>query len=393
MQLALLDLPWWGLIAATLAMTHITIAAVTIFLHRHQAHHALTLHPLVSHFFRFWLWLTTGMVTREWVAIHRKHHARFDAEGDPHSPQRYGLPRVLWQGAELYRDEAAQAETLARYGKGTPDDWLERRLYTPHSALGVGILLVANVVLFGPIGLTIWAVQMIWIPLFAAGVINGVGHYWGYRSFATRDASRNIVPWGILIGGEELHNNHHAYAASARLSNHWWEFDAGWLYIRLLEMAGLARVNRIAPQLRRRAALARCDAQTLQAICTHRFAVLAQFASALRRTAVRELRALRDRGLGEEGKGLSLRRALRHRLQRDDVELPATEQAALDQAIGASTILQTIFAMRQELAALWSRTSESKEELVHRLEAWCQSAEASGIAALRDFSRSLRGFA
>jgi stearoyl-CoA desaturase (delta-9 desaturase) len=392
MQLALLDLPWWGIVAATLAMTHITIAAVTIFLHRHQAHHALTLHPLASHFFRFWLWLTTGMVTREWVAIHRKHHAHCDAEEDPHSPQQRGLQKVLWQGAELYRDEAQKSETLARYGKGTPDDWLERRLYSPHSRLGVGILLVAEVALFGPIGLTVWAVQMVWIPLLAAGVINGVGHFWGYRSFATRDASRNIVPWGILIGGEELHNNHHAYAASARLSNRWWEFDAGWLYIRLLAATGLARVNRIAPQLRRRAALAQCDAETLQAICTHRFAVLAQFASALKRTAIRELQALRERGLNE-ARSLSLGHALRRRLQRDDVELAAGEQEALEQAIGASSVLQTIFAMRQELAALWSRTSESKEELVRRLEAWCQSAEASGIAALRDFSRDLRGFA
>src|SRR4051812_41802329 len=242
------DLPWWGYVVYTLVVTHITIAAVTIYLHRHQAHRALDLHPLPSHFFRFWLWLTTGMVTKEWAAIHRKHHAKCETPDDPHSPQVYGISKVMWGGAELYRKESVNKETLDRYGHGTPDDWIERNLYSRYTVVGISLMLVANFVLFGFIGVTIWAVQMMWIPLTAAGVINGIGHFWGYRNFQPADASRNIVPWGILIGGEELHNNHHAYGTSARLSNRWYEFDIGWLYIRCLQMMGLAEVKKIAPR-------------------------------------------------------------------------------------------------------------------------------------------------
>ena len=389
---AVFDLPWWGYVVVALALTHVTIAAVTIFLHRHQAHRALELHPAVSHLFRFWLWLTTGMVTREWVAIHRKHHARCDDQGDPHSPQLFGIRRVLWAGAELYRTEAQNADTIGRYGRGTPDDWLERRVYARHPILGVALMLVADVVLFGPIGLTIWAVQMVWIPFFAAGVVNGVGHFWGYRSFATGDASRNIAPWGILIGGEELHNNHHAYSASARLSNRWWEFDIGWMYIRLLQALGLAQVLRVAPRLRIRRGKDVCDAETVQAVITHRFDVLSTYARSLRRTAVAEIRALRARAVPglEERRVL---RALRQWLQRDAAALPATEREVLERALDSSPVLRTIAAKRRDLAALWERSVGSKEQLVRQLEEWCQSAEASGIAALRDFSRRLRCYA
>jgi len=392
MQLALFDLPWWAYVVVTLAMTHVTIAAVTIFLHRHQAHRALNLHPLVSHCFRLWLWLSTGMVTREWVAIHRKHHAKCDESDDPHSPQVYGIRRVLWAGAELYREESKNRETLEKYGRGTPDDWLERHVYGKHSVLGIGLMLVIELALFGPIGLTIWAVQMMWIPFFAAGVVNGVGHFWGYRSFATKDASRNIVPWGILIGGEELHNNHHAYSASARLSNRWWEFDVGWMYIRLLEIFRLAKVLRVAPRLRILRGKTRCDVETVQAVITHRFDVLASFARSLKRTAAQEIRDLRMRAVPglEEGR---VRRAVQHWLQRDAAELAQPEREALDRALHSSAVLQTIYAMRQELAALRNRSAESKEQLVRQLEEWCQSAEASGIAALRDFSRRLRSYA
>jgi len=385
------SLPWWGYVLLALALTHVTIAAVTIFLHRHQAHHALSLHPASSHFFRFWLWLTTGMVTREWVAIHRKHHAKCDTPEDPHSPQIYGIGRVLFAGVELYRGEAANAETLARYGHGTPDDWLERHLYARHPALGIGLLLVSEVLLLGPLGLTLWAVQMLWIPFFAAGVVNGVGHYWGYRSFATRDASRNILPWGILIGGEELHNNHHAYSASARLSSRWWEFDLGWAYIRLLALLRLAKVQRVAPLLRRRPGQTRCDIHTVQAVITHRFDVLASFARALRRTAIDEIRALRGRAIPGPQAAAALA-AVRHWLQREAGELPPPEREALDQALHSSAVLHTIYAMRQELAGLWSRSTASKEQLVKQLEDWCQSAEASGIAALQEFSRRLRSY-
>ncbi|MFL6712717.1 MAG: acyl-CoA desaturase, partial [Sulfurifustis sp.] len=223
------SLPWWGYVLVALVFTHITIASVTIYLHRHQAHRALDLHPVVSHFFRFWLWLTTGMITKEWAAVHRKHHAKVETPDDPHSPQQWGIRKVLWDGTSLYRVASKDGEILAKYGHGTPDDWIERHLYSRRNTWGIASMLVINLVLFGPIGLTIWAVQMAWIPFFAAGVINGIGHYWGYRNYEVQDASRNIVPWGILIGGEELHNNHHAYPSSAQLSNKWWVFDIGWL--------------------------------------------------------------------------------------------------------------------------------------------------------------------
>ncbi len=245
----LIALPWWGYIVVALVFTHITIASVTIYLHRHQAHRALDLHPLVSHFFRFWLWLTSGMVTKEWAAIHRKHHAKCETAEDPHSPQVLGIRKVLREGSELYRAEAKNQETLDKYGHGTPSDWIERNLYTPHSGKGIALMFIVNVLLFGPLGITIWAVQMMWIPITAAGIINGIGHFWGYRNYENADASTNIVPWGILIGGEELHNNHHTFASSAKLSSKWWEFDIGWLYIRTLEIFGLAHVKKIPPEL------------------------------------------------------------------------------------------------------------------------------------------------
>ena len=389
MNAPLIDLPWWGYVLVTLALTHITIAAVTIFLHRHQSHRTLDLHPVASHFFRIWLWLTTGIVTREWVAIHRKHHAKCDTADDPHSPVFFGINRVLFAGSELYQDEARKPETLDRYGQHTPDDWIEKHLYANHSVVGVGSLLVIQTLLFGPLGLTIWAVQMMWIPFFAAGVVNGIGHFWGYRSYATADASRNIVPWGILIGGEELHNNHHAYAASARLSSRRWEFDIGWAYIRTLEMLGLATVRKVAPALHLQPGKTACDNDTVHAIVRHRFAVLAGFAKSLKHTMRGEIRALRQSAVP----GLEYRKALaavKHWLQRESPELPAPERAALEQALHVSPVLRTIYAMRQELTALWTRSQESTEQPVKQLEDWCRRAEASGIAALQQFSRTLR---
>jgi len=392
MHLGFLSLPWWGYALVTLGLTHVTIASVTIFLHRHQAHRALDLHPIASHFLRFWLWLTTGMVTREWVAIHRKHHAKCETPEDPHSPQFYGIWRVLLEGAELYRSETRNAATLQRYGHDTPDDWIERNLYAKHVGLGIGIMLVIDLLLFGPIGLSIWAVQMLWVPFFAAGVINGIGHYWGYRTYAPNDTSTNIVPWGILIGGEELHNNHHAYVSSARLSSKWWEIDLGWVYIRLLVALRLARVRRVAPKIRFNPARAGCDAQTLQAISTHRYHVLAKFASTLRQTALGEIRTLRARGLPGLNEARA-KEALKHWLQREAGALPASERAVLHQALHASALLRTVYAMRQDLTALWSRSAIPEEQLVKQLEDWCRRADQSGIRALQEFSGKLRCYA
>src|SRR5579862_9610583 len=272
----LIQLPWWGYIVVLMVFTQFTILGVTLFLHRCQAHRALTLHPIVSHFFRFWLWLTTGMETKKWTAIHRKHHARVETDEDPHSPVALGIKKVFFQGAELYRKEAKNNETMERFGEGTPNDWLERRIYVPYSAFGIFIMLGLDLVLFGPIGLTIWALQMMWIPLFAAGVVNGIGHYWGYRNFECKDASRNIVPLGIFIGGEELHNNHHAYATSAKFSAKWWEWDTGWFVIRLLQLFGLASPKRVLPTPKMQPNKTQIDSDTLSAVITYRLQVMAR---------------------------------------------------------------------------------------------------------------------
>mgnify|MGYP001420221985 FL=1 len=382
------DLPWWGHVLVVLALTHVTIAGVTIYLHRHQAHRALELGPVPSHFFRFWLWLTTGMVTKEWAAIHRKHHARCETADDPHSPQVLGLGRVLWGGVFLYVKESHQPETLARYGHGTPDDWLERHVYTPGQKLGILLMLAIDLVLFGLVpGALIWGVQMVWIPFWAAGVINGVGHFWGYRNYACADASTNILPWGILIGGEELHNNHHAYATSARLSSKWYEFDIGWLYIRLLEILGQARVKKVAPRLRLAAARQTVDLDTLQAVITHRYDVMAKYMQSLRQIYREEVERLKA---SLDAKTL---KSLKRWLARDAETLSAQDRAAFDAALGQSSRLTLLVEMRRELAALWQRSTATHEELLARLQDWCRRAEASGIRQLEEFSSRLRRYA
>jgi stearoyl-CoA desaturase (delta-9 desaturase) len=383
-------LPWWGYVVVTLVLTHVTIAAVTIYLHRSQAHRGLDLHPAIAHFFRFWLWLTTGMVTKEWVAIHRKHHAKVETEDDPHSPQTRGIGKVLLEGSELYRAESANAETLARYGHGTPDDWLERNVYAKLLWQGIALMFVIDFVLFGAIGVTMWAVQMIWIPIFAAGIINGMGHYWGYRNFACVDASTNIVPWGIIIGGEELHNNHHAYGSSAKLSSRWFEFDIGWMYIRILAMLKLATVRKVAPQLRFDRSKAVADLATLQAVITHRYAIATRYAKSVKVACMAEISALRARHGHADWP--SLRRVKRW-LASDETVLPERDRARFARALESSAVLQQIYHMRQELAALWGRSTESSEQLLARLQDWCHRAEASGIAPLAQFSLQLKRYA
>lgn len=384
----LFQLPWWGYLVFVLFMTHVTIVAVTVYLHRCQAHRALDLHPIVSHFFRFWLWLTTGMQTRQWAAVHRKHHARCETAEDPHSPQVLGLRKVLGQGAELFRLEAARQETLDRYGKSTPDDWLERSLYSRHPSAGVGLMLAADVVAFGPIGITLWAVQMIWIPFFAAGVINGIGHYWGYRNFEAADASRNILPWGILIGGEELHNNHHAYAASARLSSKWYEFDIGWMYIRILQWVRLATVRKVAPGIRF-VRTSRCDLDTLQAIITHRFDVMGNYGRMLK-LAYREEFSRLQQVCRQYGREPLVPARLKRWLIQDAERLQDQERQVLTELLQHSSDLRVLYQFRQELAAVWARSSASQEQLLKTLEDWCRRAEASGIEALQQFSLRLR---
>jgi stearoyl-CoA desaturase (delta-9 desaturase) len=385
-----LDLPWWGYVLTALALTHITIASVTIFLHRHQAHRALELHPIASHFFRFWLWLTTGIVTKEWAAIHRKHHAKCETASDPHSPQILGIKKVLLEGAELYRKEAMNHETLEKYGRGTPDDWLERNLYSGHSSLGIILMLAVDLLLFGAIGLTIWAVQMIWIPVTAAGIINGVGHYIGYRNFQPADASTNIVPWGILIGGEELHNNHHAHIGSAKLSNKWYEIDIGWVYICSLATLGLAKVKRVAPKVRLDTAKTICDADTLHAVMANRYEVMAKYAQSLKKTYREEIAQLKLR-MPDLGK-IDLKR-VKHWLHVDATVLSTQEKSDLSLVMRASQKLSIAYTLRQDLIAIWQRSSATKEQMVKDLEDWCRRAETCGIEALQQFSTRLRSYA
>ena len=385
-------LPWWGYVVVTLVLTHITIAAVTIFLHRSQAHRALDLHPAVMHFFRFWLWLTTGMVTKEWVAIHRKHHAKVETIDDPHSPQTRGIETVFWKGSELYRAESKNAETIEKYGHGVPDDWVEHNLYSRFQWQGVGLMLMVDLALFGPIGATVWAVQMLWIPVTAAGIINGIGHYWGYRTFACADASTNIVPWGILIGGEELHNNHHAYGTSAKLSSRWFEFDIGWMYIRLLALLKLAYIRKVAPKLKRSSAKSAPDLATLQAVITHRYHVATDYARSLKAACALELEALRALRRRDEADDVPTTARLKRWLLTDAEKLSPQERAHMEATVASSATLTKIVAMRTELAALWERSTETSEQLLARLQDWCHRAEASGIAPLAQFSHRLRRY-
>ena len=379
-----LDWSWWEITAFTLIATHITIVAVTIFLHRCQAHRALDLHPIASHFFRFWLWLTTGMVTKEWASIHRKHHAKCETVDDPHSPQVLGIGTVLSRGAELYKNEAKNQETMEKFGHGTPDDWLERNIYAKFSWQGVAIMLIIDVFLFGAIGLTVWAVQMLWIPISAAGVINGIGHFWGYRNFDCEDASKNIVPWGILIGGEELHNNHHTFATSAKLSNKWYEFDIGWLYIQMMSAVGLATVKKIPPKPVL-SDLRPADHNTLEAIIANRYEIMARYSKTLRNFFSNEVQHMQVLA--------SHLSDARTWLSKDESRLSEEEKVKLEELMASNAQLRKMIEMRRDLQAIWGRSSASREQLVSQLHAWCQRAEDSGLTSLREFSLRLRRYA
>jgi stearoyl-CoA desaturase (Delta-9 desaturase) len=379
------DLAWWQIVLYALFTTHITIASVTIYLHRHQAHRAMDLHWLPAHFFRFWLWMGTGQVTKEWVSIHRKHHAKCETLEDPHSPQAHGIKKVFFEGAELYRAESKNQETLAKYSHGVPNDWIERNLYTRYSWQGVGLMLILNWALFGVAGTAVWALQMAWIPVTAAGIINGIGHYWGYRNFEAPDASTNISPWGIVIGGEELHNNHHTYPTSAKFSVKPYEFDIGWGYIRALEMVGLAKVKKVPPKLQLGAIQSVADEKTLEALITNRYEVMAGYARDMRAACAKEIDTLK----AKQG-DLSVLKTAKRWLHRDGDKVPASAHAHLALARAAHPVLDKMATMRDELRQMWSSTTASREQLATDLQAWCKRAEESGIAALQEFSFKLR---
>lgn len=382
----LLGLSIWQLVIVTLVLTQITIAAVTLYLHRCQSHKAISLHPVVSHFFRFWLWLTTGMNTKEWVAIHRKHHVKCETSDDPHSPVILGLNKVLWEGTELYRDESRNQETMKRYGAGTPNDWIERNIYSRWKTLGIAIMLIINLVLFGIAGLTMWAVQMMWIPFFAAGVVNGIGHYWGYRNFECPDAARNIIPWGLFIGGEELHNNHHTFANSAKLSAKWYEIDLGWWYICLLNKLNLAKIHHVPPQLATQHSKHNIDFDTVRAVVANRFQVLANYR---KKVIVPVLQQEREQHAAQKPRLLQRAKKL---LYRDPRLLRQQAKERLDAIRTQYQSLDTVYEYRLRLQAIWEQKYTSSKELLERLQEWCQQAEASGIKALQDFVEQLRAY-
>ncbi|AEA61816.1 MULTISPECIES: DesA family fatty acid desaturase [Burkholderia] len=386
----LLHFSWWQIVLATLVATHVTIVSVTIYLHRCQAHRALDLHPAVSHFFRLWLWMSTGMLTGQWAAIHRKHHAKCETEEDPHSPQTRGIWKVLLEGAELYRAEAKNEETLRKFSHGTPNDWIERNVYSKYTILGVSLMMVIDVALFGIVGLSVWAVQMIWIPFWAAGVVNGLAHFWGYRNFNSADASTNLIPWGIVIGGEEMHNNHHTFATSAKFSNKWYEFDIGWMYIRILSAFKLAKVKKIAPTPRLVARKAVVDQETLQAVLSNRYEVMANYGKALKRAYRQELAHLKELGSSEK---YQLLRGARSWFHKDEEGLNEPQKRLLPEIFANSQKMHTYFQLRQDLASMWDRSNASREQLLAQLQDWCHRAEQSGIKALQEFATRLRRYA
>jgi len=377
----LLNLPWWGVVAYTLICTHITILGVTIFLHRHQAHRALELHPSISHFFRAWLWLTTGMVTREWAAIHRKHHAKCETPDDPHSPIMLGLSKVLLEGAELYRAESKNAETIERYGKGTPEDWIERNLYSKYSARGIFFTLFLNTLLLGVPGIIVWAIQMAWIPLFAAGVINGIGHYIGYRNFECPDAATNVSPIGILIGGEEFHNNHHTFPTSAKLSYKWYEFDVGWMYIKTFSLLGLAKVKRLPPREKLNLEKTSIDLDTVRSVISARFQVMAKYTNSV-------LLPLFD--LENNSLDGSLKSKIRHWLIRESILLDESSKENLHKFLSSSDTINFVYQLRNSLQNIWNKTTATQKELVDSLCEWCKQAEESNVGNLRDFVAYIR---
>ena len=383
----IIDLPWWGYIVVLMVLTQFTIFSVTLYLHRCQAHRAVELHPIVSHFFRFWLWLTTGMLTKEWAAIHRKHHAKVETDEDPHSPISKGIKRVFFEGAELYREEAKNKETIEKYGEGTPNDWVERNVYSRFSSMGVTTMLIINLILFGLIGVIIWAMQMIWIPFFAAGVVNGIGHYWGYRNFECKDASHNIIPWGFLIGGEELHNNHHAYATSAKFSAKWWEIDLGWIVICVLQFFGLATPKRVLSSLKVLPTKNSIDNETLKAIITHRFQVLSRYTREVILPALRE-----EKKQTHEKTRIILLNHARRVLTRDTTLMQTPQKLRLANLLENFQSLRIAYQFRVKLQEIWDRSTASQKELIEALQDWCKQAEATRIEALRRFSNSLKTY-
>jgi stearoyl-CoA desaturase (Delta-9 desaturase) len=383
----LLQAGWVSLALYLLVATQLTIFSVTLYLHRSMAHRGVDFHPLIAHLFRFWTWLTTSMVTKEWVAIHRKHHAKCETEEDPHSPVQKGIGNVFWRGVELYREARGQREDIEKYGKGCPDDWIERHVYTPHATMGPTLLLFISFALFGFAGVAIWAIQMLWIPFWAAGVVNGLGHWWGYRNFVTDDTATNLTPWGLWIGGEELHNNHHAFPSSAKFALRKWEFDIGWAAIRTCQALGLAKVLRVAPSLNVRPNVPAPDGDTLKALLAIRFQAMTDYQRDVLKPALRE----EARAAGAKLRAL-LPRKLRKGLADDGRWLQPDARQQLSSWVAQRPRIHALVEHRARLAAVLEARSQNAADTLRHLQEWCHDAEASGIRALQEFSARLKGY-
>jgi stearoyl-CoA desaturase (delta-9 desaturase) len=383
----LLQFHVWELLLYLLAATQLTIFSVTLYLHRSQAHRGVDFHPAIAHVFRFWTWLTTSMITKEWVAIHRKHHAKCETEDDPHSPMYKGIKTVFWRGVELYREARGMRADIEQYGKGAPEDWIERHLYTPYATMGPTVLLFVSFALFGFAGVAVWAIQMAWIPFWAAGVVNGLGHWWGYRNFETTDTATNLTPWGVWIGGEELHNNHHAFPSSAKFALRRWEFDIGWAAIKGLQAVGLAKVLRVAPSLDVRPNIHVPDADTMKALLAHRFQAMTDYQRNVLTPALRE----EARAAGAKLRAL-LPRKLRRGMVDDGRWLKPDAREQLRSWVSQRPRIRTLVEYRARLSALLEARTHNAGESLHNLQAWCKEAEASGIRALQDYSARLKGY-
>lgn len=380
----LTHMTWVGKLVYMLVVTQLTIFTVTIYYHRCQTHRGVDLHPIIQHFFRFWGWLTTGMVIKEWVAIHRKHHAKVETVDDPHSPMIYGIKKVFWDGVSLYRDASENKQDMEQYGRGTPDDWIERNVYGGHPYWGPTLMLFISFALFGVIGVAMWAVQMIWIPFWAAGFVNGVGHWAGYRNFESADTARNLIPWGFWIGGEELHNNHHAFPSSAKFALRKWEFDIGWAVICALRSVGLAKVLRVAPTLDVRPNVNLPDAETLKAVLTHRFQAMTDYYRGVIVPTLRE----EAQHAGESIKAMP--RRVRRALADGGRWLDGEGHDKLQAMLAKRPTLRTVFDFRTRLVALMEQ--RGAEQTLKGLQQWIAEAEQSGIRSLQDFAARLKGY-
>ncbi len=381
----LIELPWWGYVLVTLVTIETMFLGVTLYLHRDQSHGGLILHPALRHVFRFWLWFSSAAITREWVAVHRRHHAFADQPGDPHSPVIFGLKRVLFEGYELYAVAAHDPETLRTYGRGTPDDWLERHVYAGRPYTGIAVFVALHLLLFGVPGIIMMAVHLSAQPFFAAGVINGLGHALGYRSFEMPSTATNLLPWGLLLGGEELHNNHHAFPRSARFAVQRWEIDIGWLWIRLFRSVGLARVRWEAPRPNSPGAPRELDAETLNELFTHRMHVLRAYTRHVVLPVCRELARREPRG--------ALPRGMTRLLIRHPAVLAEEARRRLPELLEKYEVLRRVVDSRETLQQLWNETAANQGRALAQLREWCRRAEESGIGALRDFAHRLPGYA